>query len=157
MPGWHVPDDEPFAMDAIGLLVARIGAHVADVRAGECHQLPGVGRIRENLLIAGHGGVEHHFTGSQASRTDRPAPEQGAVFQGQQGRIVQENLREESRVSVGTVGRDPSQMQGARLGGDCIGKPGGLQGENLPFSSARAVLPQRPLDAGRRMPQDAAP
>ncbi len=41
-----------------GLDVLLVGADIADMRKGEGDDLPGIGRIGENLLIAGHRGVE---------------------------------------------------------------------------------------------------
>ena len=43
--------------------VVGIGPVVADLRVRQHHNLAGVRWIRENFLIAGDGGIEHHFTG----------------------------------------------------------------------------------------------
>ena len=44
--------------DGGGLDVLAVGADIADMREGEGDDLPGVGRIGQRLLIAGHAGVE---------------------------------------------------------------------------------------------------
>jgi hypothetical protein len=41
--------------------VFLVGADIADVREGEGDDLPGIGGIGQNLLIAGHRGVEADF------------------------------------------------------------------------------------------------
>jgi hypothetical protein len=52
------------------------------VRAGERHDLAGVGRIGQHLVISAHGRVENHFTrcrafrpGNKAGNPGSPAPE----------------------------------------------------------------------------------
>jgi len=51
------------------------------MRIGQRDHLPGVGRVGQYFLIAGHGGVEHHFTDGQAGRAYGFALEYGAVFE----------------------------------------------------------------------------
>jgi hypothetical protein len=55
--------DQASSEHPFGLVVECGAAGIADVRIGQRHQLARVGRIREDFLIAGHGGVEHHFAG----------------------------------------------------------------------------------------------
>ena len=62
----HVAHDQAGGEDLAGLRRPGGAAGVADVRIGQRHQLPRVGRIGEDLLVAGHGGVEHHFADRQA-------------------------------------------------------------------------------------------
>jgi hypothetical protein len=50
---------------------------------GEDHDLAGIARIGENLLIAGEGGVENKFTRALGGRTKAPALEDASVFQGE--------------------------------------------------------------------------
>ena len=66
-----------------GLDVFFVGADIADMREGEGDDLPGIGRVGEDLLIAGHGGVEadlaDRVAGGAAARSlrarfRRPAP-----------------------------------------------------------------------------------
>ncbi len=50
--------------------IVGVGADVADVWIGERDDLATIGRVGEYLLIAGHGGVEHHFAERPARSTD---------------------------------------------------------------------------------------
>ena len=81
--GGQVANDEAGGVDRGGLEVLGIRAGVADVRIGERDDLPAVGRVGENFLIARHGGVEHHFAGRIAFGADRAAVEDGAVLERQ--------------------------------------------------------------------------
>ena len=56
-------------------------AVVADLRARHRDDLPGVRRIGQDFLVAGHAGVEHDFAGGLARRARRVAFEPGAVFE----------------------------------------------------------------------------
>ena len=53
-----VTDDDRARMDPGRLVLARVDPVVADVRAGEDDDLPGVAGIGQDLLVAGHPGVE---------------------------------------------------------------------------------------------------
>ena len=57
--GAHADHAAGVAVDGFDVFV--VGAHVADVREGERDELPGIGGIGQDLLIAGHGGVEDQF------------------------------------------------------------------------------------------------
>ena len=59
--------------------VLGVDADVADVRIGERDDLAGVRRIGEDLLVAGHRGVEHDLADGLAERADRAAAEHRAV------------------------------------------------------------------------------
>ncbi len=92
----RVLDDQPGGMNPGGLDVLVVGAGVADVRIGQRDELPGVAGIGEDLLVAGHRGVEHHLANARADGADRMAAKQGAVCKGKQrvGQIGQQgNLR----------------------------------------------------------------
>src|SRR5207302_1027294 len=54
----QVADDEARGIDLRGFEVFGCGARVADVRAGQCDDLTGVGRIGENFLVARQRGIE---------------------------------------------------------------------------------------------------
>ena len=54
-------DDEAVDLQAARLPVLGVDAVVADERVGHRDDLAGVGRVGEDFLIAGHGGVEHDF------------------------------------------------------------------------------------------------
>ena len=57
----QVADHQAGGVDPRRLLVLGVHAGVADVRVGQRDDLPAVGGIGEDLLVAGHGGVEHHL------------------------------------------------------------------------------------------------
>ena len=63
--------------------VLGVDAGVADVRIRQRDDLPGVRRVGQDFLVAGHRGVEHHFAGRagrarrsrvRGTRCRRPAP-----------------------------------------------------------------------------------
>ena len=71
------------------LVVLGVGAVVADVGVGERHDLPGVGGIRDDLLIAAHGGVEHELPrGDGDGRAGGLAREDRPIGGHQQGRMT---------------------------------------------------------------------
>ena len=69
-----------------GLDVLVVGADIADMREGEGDDLPGIGRIGEDLLVAGHRGVEADLADRLAGGAEADAFEHGAVGQHQEGR-----------------------------------------------------------------------
>ena len=69
-----------------GLDVLVVGADIADMGKREGDDLPGIGRIGEDLLIAGHRGVEADFADGMAGGAEADAFEHGAVGQHQQRR-----------------------------------------------------------------------
>ena len=75
----------PATCGAPRLHVRRRDAVVADFRARHGDDLPGVGRVRQNLLVAGQPRVEHDFAGGGSRRTDGRALEPGAIFQSENG------------------------------------------------------------------------
>src|SRR3546814_3582703 len=64
-----------------GLVVQWSAAGIAHVRIGQRDDLPRIRRIGEDLLVAGHGGVEHHLADRQAGRAHGNSLEHGAVFE----------------------------------------------------------------------------
>src|SRR5574343_2017312 len=72
-------------MDLFGLDVLGIDAVVADVRIREGHDLPAIARVSEDFLVAGDGGVEHHFADRGAGGTDGIAEKDRAVCERQDG------------------------------------------------------------------------
>jgi hypothetical protein len=84
----EVADDDAAAERLATLVVVGRGAVVADVRVGEGDDLPGVGRVRDHLLVAAHHGVEDDLAGGHAARrlgADGLALEGGAVGEDEQG------------------------------------------------------------------------
>ena len=61
------------AFDAVAFHIFVVGADIADVRERERDDLPGIAGIGHHFLIAGHRGVEAHFTHRIANCT-KPAP-----------------------------------------------------------------------------------
>ena len=57
-------------------------AVVADLGGGHQDDLAPVGGVGEDLLVAGHGGVEDQFTGDFPATGEGSALKTGAVFQG---------------------------------------------------------------------------
>src|SRR3974377_2011113 len=75
-PGRHV--------DALDVLL--VGADVADVREGEGYDLSRIGWIGQDLLIAGHRGVEADFTDRMAGRAEPETLQHGSVGQQEERR-----------------------------------------------------------------------
>ena len=68
--------------------VLLVGAHIADMGEGEGDDLAAIGRIREDLLIAGDGGVEAHLPHPFSDGAEAEAFKDGTVREHQQrGRL----------------------------------------------------------------------
>jgi hypothetical protein len=66
-----------------------VGADIADVREGEGDELPGIGRIGEDFLIAGHRGVEADLADGVAFRAEAKTFQHGTVGKHEErGRFV---------------------------------------------------------------------
>ena len=66
-----------------------VGADIADMRKGEGDELPGIGGIGEDLLIAGHRGVEADFADGLAFRAEAKTFQHGAIGKHEErGRFV---------------------------------------------------------------------
>src|SRR5580658_4032287 len=83
---------ETFDVRLAGFVVGSAGAVIADLGVGENDNLPGIGGIGEDFLIAGNSGIEDYFAGTFGGRTKTPAFEDRSVFQGQDCRIQQQVL-----------------------------------------------------------------
>jgi len=68
------------------------------VRIGQGDDLPAIGGIGQNLLVAGDRGIENDFALGVAIGADGLAPEQAAVFQGQKRGFPQEGLQKRTRI-----------------------------------------------------------
>jgi len=66
-PPGHLAEDHAPAEGTAGLVVDGGGAVVAQVRGGEGDDLPGVGRVADDLLVAGHRRVEDDLTADDAA------------------------------------------------------------------------------------------
>ena len=69
-----------------GLDVFLVGADIADVRKGEGDDLPGIGRVGQDFLVAGHRGVETDLADGLPGRAKTDAFEHGAIGQHQERR-----------------------------------------------------------------------
>ena len=67
------------------LLVLRIGPDVADLGIRHADDLAGVGGVGQDLLVAGHPGVEDDFARALALRPERLTTKYGSVGQRQVG------------------------------------------------------------------------
>ena len=68
-----------------GLDVLVVGADIADMREGEGDDLPGIGGVGEDFLVAGHRGVEADFADRVAGGAEAEAFENGAVGEHEEG------------------------------------------------------------------------
>ena len=84
----QIANDQSGGVDRSSFEVLGIRAGVADVRISERDDLPAVGRVREDFLVARHGGVEHHLASRIAFGTDRTAVKHGAVLERQYSGLV---------------------------------------------------------------------
>ncbi len=68
--------------------ILAIGADIADMRKGEIDDLAGIGGIGQDLLIAGHRGIEADLAERRAVRADATSPPHAAVAEHQGGVAV---------------------------------------------------------------------
>ena len=75
------PDDQSADSRHFRFIVVSTDAIVANQRIGHNNGLPGVGRIRKDLLITNHGSVENHFNDFFRIVTETESIEFGSIFQ----------------------------------------------------------------------------
>ena len=75
------PHDRRARVDPVGLCGLRAHPVVAHVGVGERDQLSGIRGVRDRLLVAGHGGVEHDLAHRGRVGGAQVAVEAGAVLQ----------------------------------------------------------------------------
>ena len=68
-------------MDARRLLIFAVGADISDMWIGQRDDLPTIGRIGQNFLLAGDGGIEYHLADTDAFGADTIAAEHRTVGQ----------------------------------------------------------------------------
>ena len=86
-----------------GLDVLEVRADIADMGEGEADDLGGVGGVCQDLLIAGHGGVEAHFADGLSYRAEAEALEHSAVGENKRAR---DSLSRAGRAHLaGSIGR----------------------------------------------------
>jgi len=78
-------DDQPTRGGRRGLDVLRVGADIADMGEGEIDDLPGVGRVGHDLLVAGDRGVEADLADLGSDGADAAAPIDRSIIQHQSG------------------------------------------------------------------------
>ena len=74
-------DDEALNVRTGRLVVFGVGSVIADLGVGENYNLPGVGRISENFLVAGDGSIKNDFAVTFAFGAEAFAVEDATVFQ----------------------------------------------------------------------------
>mgnify|MGYP000979433880 CR=1 FL=1 len=89
----QVPDHQAGGPNLCGLFIFAVGAGVADMGIGEGDNLARIGRVGQNFLIAGHGGVENHLTDRHPLSAYCQAFENTSVFKRKNGRTGQANLQ----------------------------------------------------------------
>lgn len=96
----EVGDDKSGQKECSRFHIIRIDTVISDLCSGKRDELPGVGRIGNDFLIASHAGIENDFTDSVDSRCARYAREQGPVCQSQ---IMLHNVLEVGRCNGGGI------------------------------------------------------
>ena len=78
-------DDETFGHRVCGFFILGVDADVADMRKREDHDLPGIGRIGHDFLVACHCRVEAQLCHSRPGRAESLTPKNRSVGQGKAG------------------------------------------------------------------------
>jgi hypothetical protein len=78
----QVADHQTGRMDERGFAILAVDTVVADMGVGQGDDLPGVGRIGQDFLVAGHRGVENHFADAAAGGANAFASKHRSVGQG---------------------------------------------------------------------------
>ena len=75
------PNDQSTDSRHVRFIVVCAHTIIADQRIGHHNSLPGVGRIRKDLLITHHGSVEHHLNDFFGIRAKSESIKFGAILQ----------------------------------------------------------------------------
>ena len=78
-------NDQPLDIGPGGFVVFGVGPVIANLRVGENDNLPAVGRIGEDFLIAGDGSIKNYFPVTFAFGAVAFAAEDSTVFQRKNG------------------------------------------------------------------------
>ncbi len=81
--GHRGPGDHALDRRGQRLAILVVGADIADMREREGDDLPGIGRIGQDLLVAGHRGVEDQLAGDHGCAAEAAAGEDRSVLQGE--------------------------------------------------------------------------
>jgi hypothetical protein len=85
MQARQIADDKALGVGAARLVVLVVHAGVANVWIGQRDDLATVRGVGEDLLVAGDGGVEHHFADGGATRADGAAAKGRPVGEDKRG------------------------------------------------------------------------
>ncbi len=101
-----------------GLDVFGIRADIADMRKGDCDDLPGIAGVRQDFLIAGHRCVETDFAGGIARSAEAITPKYRTIRKNQNARSIRRCRcrRRDTRSLVQRRGHFPRFCSGARFG-----------------------------------------
>ena len=69
-------------MDSVRFDIFQVDSIVAYQGIGHGHNLAVVRRVGENFLVAGHAGIEHHFTPGFARTGKASAGKGSSIFKG---------------------------------------------------------------------------
>ncbi len=114
--GRQLAHHEPGDMGLPRLHVDAVDPVIPDVRVGHRHDLPLVGRVGEDFLVAGHRGVEADLAARGSAGAEGLAVEYRPVFEGKNG-AHRSQKRPDSRVGRGTV-KGPNAVDEPRRGFD---------------------------------------
>ena len=92
-----LPHDQSAHLDPGGFEILVVDAVIPYQGIGEGHHLSGVGRVGQDLLIAGHAGVEHHFANAVRLGAEANSFVDGTIFQDQIGWLVQSSAPTHSK------------------------------------------------------------
>ncbi len=84
----RLTDHEAGNLRMLRLLIFRVDAVVPDEGVRHDHVLPGVGRVGEDLLVAGHRGIENHLSEGRAPGSEAATVEATTVLEDQVGGVT---------------------------------------------------------------------
>src|ERR1700728_1825137 len=74
-------DDQAFDVGLRRFLILEVGAHIANMRIGDAHDLPGVAGIGEYFLIAGEAGIKNDFAATAGTSSRRATVKYSSVLE----------------------------------------------------------------------------
>ncbi len=90
---WQVADNQTGGLNRVGLDIFGSDTGITDVGIGQRHNLTRIGGIGEDLLVTGHGRVEHDLANTGTVGADGLTAKNAAVGECENGWLGQENLR----------------------------------------------------------------
>jgi hypothetical protein len=73
-------DDEPFYLRSLGFDILLVDSIVSNKGIGHGDDLTFVGRIGEDLLVAGHAGIKNNFSCLFTQKPERPSLEYSPIL-----------------------------------------------------------------------------